>query len=98
MEVRTLSVVTRGLISPGTEDFVGGTQRAGAPPFVVFEGWESQMPINCQRSFLPLRLATRQLFDLRLLRPPWIFAGLQRFVGLAFLARRAFGFLAFVST
>ena len=98
MEVRTLSVVTRGLISPGTEEFVGSTQQAGFPPFAVSEGRESLMPMaNCRRCFLPLRLASGHLFDLWLLRSPWIIAGLQRLVGLTFLARRAFCFLAFFS-
>src|SRR5215831_2042823 len=52
MGARTLSVVTRGLISPGTEEFGSSAQRVDAPPLAVFEGWESQLPPpNCRRSF-----------------------------------------------
>ena len=69
----------------------------GAPPFVVFEKWGSSQ-MRVLTAALPLRLAAGHLLDLRLLRSPRIIAWLQRLFRLAFLARGAFYFLAFVST
>src|SRR5262249_4560054 len=94
MGARTLSVVTRGLISPGTEEFGSSAQRVDAPPLAVFEGWESQLPPpNCRRSFYRFAWPRASFLTFGFFDPRGYSRGFSGLSALRFLRAARFTFL-----
>src|SRR5215469_7282449 len=94
MGARTLSVVTRGLISPGTEEFGSSAQRVDAPPLAVFEGWESQLPPpNCRRSFYRFAWPRASFLTFGFFDPRGYSRGFNGLSALRFLRAVRFAFL-----